>query len=183
MRALALTKAFADRGVDVDFRATGQTGIMIAGKGIPMDAVVGDFAAGAAEMLSPNAPADHWDVIEGQGSLFHPSYAGVSLALLHGSQPDVLVVCHQAGRMVVVGRDEFPIPSLEETIETHIRLGRRTNAAIRCAGISLNTSHLEDAVARQTMAEVSRRLGLPVADPIRGGAEFKELVDACLSAR
>jgi uncharacterized NAD-dependent epimerase/dehydratase family protein len=179
--ALALAKAFADRGVPVDFRATGQTGIMIAGKGVPMDAVISDFAAGAAEMLSPNAPQGHWDIIEGQGSLFHPSYAGVSLALLHGSQPDVLVVCHQAGRKTVMGRDDFAIPSLEETIETNIRLGRRTNAAIRCAGISLNTSHLDDATARQMLADESRRLGMPVADPIRGGTEFKELVSSCLS--
>ncbi|MEP6908479.1 MAG: DUF1611 domain-containing protein, partial [Pseudoxanthomonas sp.] len=78
--ALALARAFRERGVDADFRASGQTGIMIAGSGIPMDAVVADFAAGAAEMLSPDAAADHWDVIEGQGSLFHPAYAGVSLA-------------------------------------------------------------------------------------------------------
>src|SRR5262249_41538115 len=91
--ALALTKAFRKVGIDAEFRATGQTGIMISGTGIPMDAVVSDFSAGAAEMLTPDAAADHWDVVEGQGSLFHPSYAGVSLALLHGTQPDVLVLC------------------------------------------------------------------------------------------
>ena len=101
--ALALARAFRARSVAADFRATGQTGIMIAGSGMPMDAVVADFEAGAAEQLSPHAAADHWDVIEGQGSLFHPSYAAVSLGLLHGSQPDVIVVCHEPGRRQVVG--------------------------------------------------------------------------------
>src|SRR3546814_2519943 len=86
---LALHRAFAERGLAVDFRATGQTGIMIAGGGIPMDAVVSDFEAGAAEILSPDAAPDHWDLIEGQGSIFNPAYAAVSLGLLHGSQPDV----------------------------------------------------------------------------------------------
>jgi uncharacterized NAD-dependent epimerase/dehydratase family protein len=179
--ALCLTRAFAERGVDVDFRATGQTGILIAGRGIPMDAVVSDFEAGAAELLSPDAPAAHWDVIEGQGSLFHPSYAAVSLGLLHGSQPDVLVVCHQAGRESVMGLQGYLLPSLEETIDLNLRLGRRTNPAIRCAGISLNTAHLEEPAARSLLSEAARRLGMPVADPIRGGVEFEQLVDACLA--
>jgi uncharacterized NAD-dependent epimerase/dehydratase family protein len=179
--ALALARGFAERGVGVDFRATGQTGIMIAGRGIPMDAVVADFAAGAAEMLTPDAPAWHWDVIEGQGSLFHPAYAGVSLALLHGSQPDVIVVCHQPGRERVLGYPGYWVPDLEETIELNLRLGRRTNAAIRCAGISLNTSRLGTEAAHRLLAEQSARLGLPVADPMRGGVEFEGLVDACLS--
>jgi uncharacterized NAD-dependent epimerase/dehydratase family protein len=178
--ALAITRAFKQRGVNVDFRATGQTGIMIAGSGMPMDAVVADFEAGAAEVLSPDAPPDHWDVIEGQGSLFHPSYAAVSLGLLHGSQPDVIVVCHEAGRTHILGLDNYPLPSLEETIDLNLRLGRRTNPAIRCGGVSLNTSRLSEAEARELMAAESKRLGLPVADPMRGGAEFERLVDNCL---
>ncbi|HKD55408.1 MAG TPA: DUF1611 domain-containing protein, partial [Steroidobacteraceae bacterium] len=141
--ALALARAFAERGLAADFRATGQTGILIAGRGMPMDAVVADFEAGAAEILSPDAPAGHWDVIEGQGSLFHPAYAAVSLGLLHGSQPDVFVVCHEAGRECVVGHEEFALPSLAETIDLTLRLGRRTNPAIRCGGISINTSRLD----------------------------------------
>jgi uncharacterized NAD-dependent epimerase/dehydratase family protein len=178
--ALAVAREFAKRGLEVDFRATGQTGIMISGGGIPMDAVVADFAAGAAEMLSPDASAKHWDVIEGQGSLFHPAYAGVSLSLLHGSQPDVIIVCHEPGRDSVLGHPGYFLPSIEETIETNLRLGRRTNAAIRCAGISLNTSSLDAGAAEQLLSEESARLGLPVADPIRGGKQFKELIDACL---
>src|SRR6185295_724407 len=101
--ALAITRGFLERGVDADFRATGQTGIMIAGSGIALDAVVADFAAGAAELLSPDADPAHWDVIEGQGSLFHPSYSGVSMALLHGSQPDVIIACHDASRACLLG--------------------------------------------------------------------------------
>ena len=178
--ALALARAFAQRGVDADFRATGQTGILIAGSGMPMDAVIADFEAGAAEMLSPDADARHWDIIEGQGSLFHPAYAGVSLGLLHGSQPDVFIVCHEPGREVVLGHPSFALPSIEETIDMTVRLGRRTNPAIRCAGLSLNTSRLDDDAARQLFAIESARIGLPVADPMRAGAEFDRLVEACL---
>lgn len=179
--ALAITRTFAQRGLDATFRATGQTGILIAGSGMPMDAVVADFAAGAAEQLSPDADPAHWDVIEGQGSLFHPSYAGVSLALLHGSQPDVIVVCHAHARDTVLGYPAFPTPSLEETIDLTLRLGRRTNAAVRCAGISLNTATLDDDAAHRVCADTSTRLGLPVADPLRGGEAFERLVDACLA--
>ena len=179
--ALALARAFVARGVAADFRATGQTGILIAGSGMPMDAVVADFEAGAAELLSPAASPQHWDVIEGQGSLFHPAYAGVSLGLLHGSQPDVFVVCHEPGRKFVLGHEEFALPTIEETIDMTVRLGRRTNPAIRCAGVSLNTGSLDADAAREMFASESRRLGLPVADPMRGGAEFEQLVDACLA--
>jgi uncharacterized NAD-dependent epimerase/dehydratase family protein len=179
--ALALARAFTERGVDADFRATGQTGIMISGAGIPMDAVVADFAAGAAEMLTPDASSQHWDVIEGQGSLFHPAYAGVSLALLHGSQPDVIVVCHRPGREQVLGNPGFSLPSIAETIELNLLLGRRTNPAIRCGGISLDTSRLDAGDANRLLAEQSARYGVPVADPMRGGAAFAALVDSCLT--
>lgn len=178
--ALALARAFADRGVDTDFRATGQTGILIAGGGIPMDAVVADFESGAAEMLSPDAAADHWDVIEGQGSLYHPAFASVSLGLLHGSQPDVIVICHDPRRKTVLGLPDFPLPSIEETIQLALMLGRRTNPQIRCAGISLNTSGMDEDVALALIGEESARLGLPAADPLRAGEPFERLVDACL---
>lgn len=179
--ALALHRAFAERGLDADFRATGQTGIMIAGGGIPMDAVVSDFEAGAAEILSPDAPADHWDVIEGQGSIFNPAYAAVSLGLLHGSQPDVFVVCHDPSRKVILGMESFALPSIDEVIDLTIRLGSRTNPAIRCGGVSLNTSSLGAGEAEALLGAESQRLGLPVADPIRGGAAFAALVDSCLA--
>ena len=179
--ALALARTFRARGVDTDFRASGQTGILIAGQGIPMDAVVSDFAAGAAEMLSPAAADDHWDVIEGQGSLFHPAYAGVSLALLHGSQPDVVVVCHQPGREHMLGHPHYALPSVEDTIALALQLGSRTQPGIRCGGVSLNTAHLEESTAVRLLASESDRLGCAVADPIRAGAAFDRLVEDCLA--
>ena len=179
--ALALARRFVARGVAADFRATGQTGIMIAGSGIAIDATVCDFTAGAAELLSPDAAPDHWDVIEGQGSLFHPSYAGVSLALLHGSQPDSFVVCHQPGRTVMLGSAEYAVPDVSEVIALTIQLGRRTNPLIRCSGVSFNTAHLDDAGAEALMAAEEARLALPVCDPMHGGARLERLVDACLT--
>ncbi|WP_288017743.1 DUF1611 domain-containing protein [Blastomonas sp.] len=179
--ALALHRGFVARGIDADFRATGQTGIMIAGGGVPMDAVISDFEAGAAEMLSPDAAPDHWDLIEGQGSIFNPAYAAVSLGLLHGSQPDAFVVCHDPSRKVILGMESFALPSIEEVIDLTVRLGNRTNPAIRCTGVSLNTSSMGAEEADAYMASESARLGLPVADPIRGGARFDALVDSCLS--
>lgn len=179
--ALALARAFKARGVDADFRATGQTGVLIAGGGIAIDSVVADFLAGAAELLSPDAARDHWDVIEGQGSLLHPAYAGVSTGLLHGSQPDVFVVCHEPGREHLSGFPEFRVPPIEDVIELTLALGRRVNPAIRCAGISMNTSKLGDEAARARMQVEGARLGLPCGDPIRGGPAFEQLVDACLA--
>ncbi len=179
--ALSIARAMQQRGIDADFRATGQTGIMIAGRGIPMDAVVADFAAGAAEVLSPPAAPDHWDVIEGQGSLVHPAYAGVSLALLHGSQPDIFVVCHDPTRTRLLGDEDFAVPSVEEIIDLTTRLGSRTNPAIRVGGVSFNTVALGEEEAREAMERESARLGLPVADPMRGGGDFERLVDSCLA--
>ena len=180
--ALAIARAFVARGIPADFRATGQTGIMIAGGGLPIDATICDFTAGAAEMLSPDAAPDHWDVIEGQGSLFHPSYAGVSLALLHGSQPDRFVVCHQPGRTQMLGSAEFAVPSVEAVIDLTVALGARTNPGIRCVGAAFNTAHLAEVESDALMDRESARLGMPVADPIRGGARFERLVDACLTS-
>ncbi len=180
--ALSLARAFKARGLAADFRATGQTGIMIAGSGVPLDSVVCDFTAGAAEQLSPAADPAHWDVIEGQGSLSHPAYAGVSLGLLHGSQPDVIVVCDEPGRTAMLGAAPgFAPASLEETIALNLRLGALTNPAIRCGGISLNTSGLGEAEAAAVLAAIERRIGLPAADPIRGGPAFERLVDSCLA--
>ncbi|RYD64524.1 MAG: DUF1611 domain-containing protein, partial [Sphingomonadales bacterium] len=160
--ALALWRAFEVRGIATDFRATGQTGVMIAGGGVPMDAVVSDFEAGAAEMLSPDAAPDHWDVIEGQGALTHPAYAAVSLGLLHGSQPDVFVVCHDPARTMVLGLDNYPLPSVEDVIDLTIRLGSRTNQAIRCGGVSFNTGKYGAEEAAALMAAASSAPYLPV---------------------
>ncbi|WP_420605610.1 DUF1611 domain-containing protein [Novosphingopyxis sp.] len=181
--ALSIAQAFAERGIDADFRATGQTGIMIAGGGVPMDAVISDFEAGAAEILSPDAADNHWDIIEGQGSLYHPAYAGVSLGLLHGSQPDVFVVCHQPGRKTVLGLPNFALPTIEEVIDLNLALGKRTNPEIRCGGIAMNTAAFSLEDAEDLMGRESKRLGLPVADPIRKGRAFDALIASCLSEK
>nr|WP_277979176.1 DUF1611 domain-containing protein [Sphingomonas phyllosphaerae] len=177
--ALAIARGLQARGQDATFRASGQTGIMIAGEGIAIDAVVADFAAGAAELLSPAGSPTHLDVIEGQGSLFHPSYAAVSLALLHGSQPDLFVVCHQPMRAQILGTPGYLVPSIEAVIEQTIAVGRLTNHAIRCAGVSLNTAGMVEEEAEAAIARTAARLGLPAADPIRGGPPFERLLDAC----
>ena len=176
--ALALARGLAARGVPADFRATGQTGVLIAGGGIAIDAVVADFVAGAAEMLSPAADPAHWDVIEGQGALFHPAYAGVSLGLLHGSQPDVLVLCHDPTRTHVDGYPDHPLPTLNDAIDLSLRCGRVTSPRIRCAGVSLNTAALSGADAERALAAAAEETGLPVVDPLRTGVDA--LVDALL---
>jgi len=167
--ALALTEALRVRGAKASFRATGQTGILITGSGVAIDAVISDFIAGAAEQLSPDNDADHWDVVEGQGALFHPAYAGVTLGLLHGSQPDAVVLCHDPSRQTIEGHPGFPIPPLKDAIEHYLAAGRLTNRNIRCVGVSINSSTLDDAQWAAYAKRVGAELGLPVVDPMRGG--------------
>jgi uncharacterized NAD-dependent epimerase/dehydratase family protein len=169
--ALALTKNLKARGIDASFRATGQTGLMISGEGIAMDAVIADFVAGAAEQLSPDNKPDHWDVIEGQGSLFHPAYAGVTLGLLHGSQPDALILCHDPTRITIDEYPDFPIPPLKIVIDDYLRAGRLTNSKIRCVGLSINSSSLSDSECARYFECLSSELGLPVCDPMRTGVD------------
>jgi len=167
--ALAIAKEMDDRGWNADFRATGQTGIMIAGGGMPIDAVVSDFVSGAAEVLSPDNDADHWDVIEGQGGLFHPGYAAVTLGLLHGSQPDAFVICHAAGRKYVEAFPECPLPGIPKLIEQTIVCGSVTNTGIRCAGVSVNTSAMDAKDRESHLRELSELTGLPCIDPVATG--------------
>ncbi|MDZ4731119.1 MAG: N-acetyltransferase DgcN [Xanthomonadales bacterium] len=169
--ALALHQSMIDAGMNATFRATGQTGIMIAGEGVPIDAVIADFISGAAEVLTPDNAADHWDVIEGQGSLFHPGYSGVSLGLLHGSQPDAFVLCHDATRTTVSGFEHFLLPSITECIDLHVRAGKRTNPNIRCVGISVNTSALQGAARTDYLARLQNEHGLPCVDPLIDGCD------------
>jgi len=177
--ALALHRELADRGIPATFRATGQTGIMIAGSGIPIDAVVADFISGAAEVLSPDNDADHWDVIEGQGSLLHPSYAGVTLGLIHGSQPDAVVLCHDAGRDELLGMDDFfAVPPIDEVIDIVLNAARVTNPECVCAGISVNTSTLTDSDRESYLAGLEDKYALPCADPIATG--MATIADALL---
>ena len=165
--ALALTEAMRARGVAADFRATGQTGILISGGGIALDAVIADFAAGAAETLSPDAAPDHWDVVEGQGSLFHPAYAGVTLALVHGSQPDVMILCHDPTRPTIHGFPGFPIPDLRVAAARYLEAARLTNPDAQLGGVSLNTSMLDAAKRERVLAETANLLGVPCFDPLQ----------------
>ena len=165
--ALALARAMRGQGVDADFRATGQTGIMIAGAGIAVDAVIADFIAGAAECISPAAASDHWDLIEGQGSLFHPAYAGVTLGLLHGSQPDALILCHDPQRTYVVSWPDYPLPSLKDAERLYVEMARRVNPDARVAGVSLNTFGMDEVAAQEALAQAERALGVPAFDPMR----------------
>ncbi|MBS0614487.1 MAG: DUF1611 domain-containing protein [Proteobacteria bacterium] len=167
--ALALDQELRRRGIASDFRATGQTGIMIAGRGIPLDAVVADFLTGAAEQLSPDNAANHWDVVEGQGSICHPGYLQVTVGLLVGSQPDAFVVCHDPLRETISGWPEFKLPSIAEVIERTVSLGRLTNPAIRCVGVSLNTSKLPKHSRQQVLARFAAETGLPCVDPLVDG--------------
>ena len=174
--SLAIEKEMRARGMKADFRATGQTGIFIAGSGVSVDAVVADFISGAAEWLSPDNEPDHWDIVEGQGSLFHASYAGVTLGLLHGSQPDVVVLCHEPTRPHMRGTPQIPMPDLQAVIDANIAAGRLTNPDIRCIGVSMNTSGLAVAAADALLQGTEARLGLPCVDAFRQGAA--RLVDA-----
>lgn len=167
--ALALERSMKERGMKADFRATGQTGILIAGEGVSVDAVVSDFVSGAAEWLSPANDEDHWDVIEGQGSLFHPAYAGVTLGLVHGSQPDALVVCHQAKRRHLHGFPGFETPSIRECMERHVEAARLTNPEVVCAGISIDTSSMDEEAATEYLDELEDMLGVPCVDPLKTG--------------
>lgn len=167
--ALAITRELQQRGIKATFRATGQTGILIAGAGIPIDAVVADFIAGAAEVLSPANESDHWDIIEGQGALFHPAYAGVTLGLLHGSQPDAIVLCHDPSRTTIEEHPHAPLPPLRVAIERYLEAGRITNREIRCVGISINSSSLQEVAWQRYRQALENELLVPVFDPIRTG--------------
>ena len=167
--ALALERELQARSANATFRATGQTGIMIAGTGVPIDAVVSDFVSGAAELVSPANDPSHWDIIEGQGSVFHPGYSAVSVGLLIGSQPDAFVVCTEAGRTHIEGWETFELPSVQAVIDRTIELGRQVNPGIHCVGISVNTSNLPTDERLDYLRALESEFGLPAVDPLVDG--------------
>jgi len=167
--ALALEKEMRARGIEADFRATGQTGIFIAGDGVSIDAVVSDFVSGAVEFLCPANDPDHWDLVEGQGSLFHASYAGVTLGLIHGAQPDALVMCHEPTRKHMRGLPNYQLPDLKLCIERNVEAAQLTNPSVRCVGISVNTAGLDPASSRDYLRRTEDEHGLPCVDPMRTG--------------
>jgi len=174
--AMAMDAEMNKRGMKSSFRATGQTGILITGGGVPLDAVIADFMAGAVEYLTPDNDDDHWDHIEGQGSLFHVSYSGVTMALIHGGQPDALILGHEPTRTHMRGLPGYTQPSLEVLRDMALTLAKVANANCKVVGISVNTQHMSEDEALAYLAEVEDRMGLPTTDPIRVGAA--KLVDA-----
>ncbi len=166
---LALEKELKQRGVKADFRATGQTGILIAGSGVSVDAVVADFISGATEWLAPANEPDHWDLIEGQGSLFHASYAGVSLGLLHGAQAHALVMCTEPNRPHMRGLSQQPLPNLRECVALNEMCARLTNPTARVVGFSANTSKMSATEAEHWLKMTEDEFGLPAVDPVRTG--------------
>jgi uncharacterized NAD-dependent epimerase/dehydratase family protein len=182
--ALEIRDALEERGVRVGFAPTGQTGILIEGWGISVDAVVADFIGGAAERLVLQA-AEGSDVVlvEGQGSLVHPGYSGVTLGLLHGSMPDAMILCHQPSRTCAYGAHGayswMPLPSVPEMIsicEGAIRPLRESSVI----GVALNTSDLSEQDARAAIERIEAETGLPVTDPVR--YEPAPLVEAIVAA-
>jgi uncharacterized NAD-dependent epimerase/dehydratase family protein len=167
--SLALEKEMLERGLNASFRATGQTGILISGSGVSVDAVVADFISGAVEQLSPDNDAAHWDVIEGQGSLFHPSFAGVTTGLIHGAQADALVLCHEPTRTHMRGLPTYPVPDLQICMETNLAMARLTNPQAKFVAISVNTSHLTESEADKCLAEIEAKFAMPAVDPFRQG--------------
>ncbi len=168
--ALAMDAEMNKRGMKSTFRATGQTGILITGHGVPLDAVIADFMAGSVEYLTPDNDADHWDHIEGQGSLFHASYSGVTMALIHGGQPDALILAHEPTRTHMRGLPDYSLPTLEQLRDMALPLAQVVNPACVVAGISVNTQHFSEDEALAYLAEVEARMGIPAVDPFRQGA-------------
>jgi len=173
--SLAIEKEMRSRGMKVSFRATGQTGILISGKGIPLDAVVADFMAGAIETLSPNNDDDHWDIIEGQGSLFHVSYSGVTMALIHGGQPDHIILCHEPTRTHMRGLPHYNVPTLEALYQLVLPLAKISNPNCKISGICINTKNMDHLEAEDLKNEIEKAFKLPTVDPFVEGT--KKIVD------
>ena len=168
--ALAMDKEMHRRGLKSTFRATGQTGILITGNGVPLDAVIADFMAGSVEYLTPDNDSDHWDMIEGQGSLYHVSYSGVTMALVHGGQPDALILCHEPTREHMRGLPEYQQPSLKELQEVALTLALVANPKCKVIGISVNTQHMSEASAIKYLESLENEFEMPAVDPFRLGA-------------
>lgn len=167
--SLALESAMRELDLKADFRATGQTGVLVAGAGIAIDAVIADFISGAVEALAPANDDDHWDIIEGQGSLYHPSFAGVSMGLIHGAQAHLLVMCHELGRPHMRHLPHQFMPTLRQCLDTNLAAASLTSPGVRIAGFSLNTSAVSEEEAKIVLAEISEEFGVPATDPVRFG--------------
>ncbi len=168
--ALAIEQEMKKQGFDVSFKATGQSGLLLADGGICIDAVIADFMSGAVEIISPNADDTHWDIIEGQGSLFNPSFAGVSTGLLHGAQADYLVMCHEEGRENIKDLKGYKLPSLKDCIQANLDVGRLTNPNVKLVGISLNCRNIGKERGMLRIKQIEEEFGVPCFDPMITGA-------------
>jgi len=157
--ALALEKSLKQQGTPATFRATGQTGILITGNGVPLDAVVADFMAGSVEWLTPDNDADHWDLIE------------VTLALIHGGAPDALILCHEPTREHMRGLPGYGLPSLEQLRDTALNLAHVVNPDCKVVGVSVNTAALSAEEAKSLLTDIETKMGLPTVDPFRDSAD------------
>ncbi len=176
---LQVRQAVRQRGHRVAFGATGQTGILIEGRGIAVDAVIADFIAGAAEQLTVDA-AEHGEIVlvEGQGSIVHPAYSGVTLGLMHGSLPHAMLLCAQPSRTTIHRNPWVPVPSLSELIRLHEQLAEPLRPA-PVIGVALNTFDLSDIEAREAIERARGETGLPVTDPVRfSTAPLADAIDA-----
>ncbi|QJB57475.1 N-acetyltransferase DgcN [Pseudodesulfovibrio sp. zrk46] len=173
---LAIDREMKKQGLKSTFRATGQCGILIEGDGVPLDAVIADFMAGAVEYLTPDNSPDHWDLIEGQGSLYHASYSGVTMALIHGGQPDALILCHEPTRERMRGLPDYTLPSLEQLRDTALPLAQWVNPECKVVGVSVNTQHMSEDEALAYLKGIEEKMGIPAIDPFRQGAS--RLVEA-----
>lgn len=169
--ALAMEKAMRSQNRKATFRSTGQTGILITGDGVPLDAVIADFMAGSIEHLTPDNDADHWDMIEGQGSLYHASFSGVTLALIHGGQPDALILCHEPTREHMRGLPDYKLPTLKALQETALNMAKIVNPGCRVVGVSINTSGMGEEEGKAYLEQTEKEVGLPCVDPFKQGAD------------
>lgn len=177
--SLAMDAEMRRRGMKSTLRATGQTGILITGDGVPLDAVIADFMAGSIEYLTPDNDPDHWDLIEGQGSLFHISYSGVTLALIHGGQPDALILCHEPTREHMRGLPDYPLPSLSDLKTLSLNMAQTANPGCQVIGISVNTQNMNETEAVDYLRQLEQEHALPATDPLRFGAD--KLVDGLIN--
>lgn len=178
--AVEVQRALSAAGHDAAFLATGQTGIMIAGEGVPVDCVVSDFVNGAVEELTRQYESHDYLLIEGQGSISHPSFSAVTAGLLHGCVPDGLIFCYEAGRTHVKGLDGARIPPLEDQIRACELLANLRHPC-RFIGVAINTRNLTTAEAEAEIARAEIRFGLPACDVYRTGTD--KLVQACTTLR
>ncbi len=165
--ALAITRALHARRVNATFRATGQTGLLISGTGVAIDALPVDFLIGTVEWLTPAADPDHWDIVEGQGSLLLATSLA-TLGLIKGVQPDVLIMCHDPSRAFAHGT-ALPLPSVRDTLDLVLYFARRLKPNARCGGLCLNSSQFSDSDWHRLRAQYAADYGLPVCDPLRDG--------------